>query len=119
MAFMSASVSVLVAGSRAHAIDVSAAGFNPQEIVAQQQELLVDAIGAAFPDGDRTNHGADADSDSEQGQRGAEFVPAHRPQRRANDCSPVHGQLGCLTFPSWSSAARKAAASFSAGPLPQ
>jgi len=87
---MSASVSVLVAGSRAHAIDVSAAGFNPHEIVAQQQELLVNAVGAAFPDGDRTNHGADADGDSKQSQRGAEFVPPQRPQCRPNHSCPVH-----------------------------
>src|SRR3989454_12703562 len=71
-------------GTGAHSIYVPPAGLDPHEIVAQHQELLPNLVRAALANRNRTDDGTDSDGDSEQGQRGAQFV--------APKCSQSHPQ---------------------------
>ena len=63
-----------VVSAGAYAVDGAAASFDPNEIVAEIVEMLLDAGLAGLPDGDDADDGGNADGDTEDGQDAAQFV---------------------------------------------
>ncbi len=67
-----------LAGAGAHAGDVASAGFHPHQVVAEQAELLLDAIRSGRSQRHYADHRADADHHAEHRQGAAQFVAAER-----------------------------------------
>jgi len=69
-------------GSSAHSVHGTAACLNPNEVVSQIVQLLLDARLARFTDGHNANHCGNADGDAKHSQQAAHLVSRQRHQRR-------------------------------------
>jgi hypothetical protein len=69
-----------VSRAGAHSADGPTARFDPDEIVAEIVELLLDAHLAGLADGDDADHCRDPDRDPEDRQKAPHFVPEQRHQ---------------------------------------
>jgi hypothetical protein len=78
-------------GTGSNAVDRAAASFDPDEIIAQIVELLLDLPLAGLPDGDNADHRRNPDSDTQDRQQAAGLVAKERPQSRTQESPMVHG----------------------------
>src|ERR1051326_8855722 len=77
----------------ADAVDRAAAGLDPDEVVAEVVELLLDARLPGFADGHDADHRGDADGDAEDGEHAAHLVAQQRPGGGGEDGEIVHPRL--------------------------
>jgi hypothetical protein len=74
----------------AHAIDGAPACFNPNKVVAQIVELLLDARLARLADGHHADHRSNPDRDAQHGQDAAHLVPEQRHHRGTQQSRAIH-----------------------------
>lgn len=77
-------------GASTDAVDGAAASFDPNEIVAEIVELLLDTSLASFADGDNTDDCGDADGDPQDRENAAHFISEQCDESGSKESRVVH-----------------------------
>src|SRR5262249_33796041 len=91
-------------------IDIAVASFDPDEVLAQAADLLLDLPRRPLPNRDTTDKGADTDTDSQHTEHTAERVAGQGAQGDADDESEGHRMSrcskGCIVQPLYTGVSR-------------
>ena len=86
----------------ANPVDRPAAGLNPNEVVTEIVQVLLDSRLSRFTDGHNTDHSRNPDGDPENRQDASHLVSEQRHQCRSKESCVVHksdASLGDATVP--------------------
>src|SRR5439155_22736709 len=77
------------ARARAQAVDVAAAGLDPDHVVADTADLLLDLVGRPLAHRHAADDRAHADDDAQHGQNAAHLVARERSQRDSKQLAEI------------------------------